>query len=117
MNREWKRLKSGIARSVRRNKETAKRSVVDDSDTSGLPGDQNHDGMIKEVGNLRDMEAGDPEGLAAGHDLAHVNDMEVDGPEYMDSEVAMPSSNMKRGSDVFLEDLEEGKKRIWIVKR
>ena len=34
-------------------------SAVDNSDMSELPGDQTHDGMIKEVGNLRDMEAGD----------------------------------------------------------
>ena len=48
--------------------------------------------------------------LAVGHDHGHVNDMEVDGPEYMDTEVAMTSSNMKRGSDVPLEDLEEIRK-------
>ena len=34
-------------------------SAVDDSDMSELPRDQTHDGMIKEVGNLRDMEAED----------------------------------------------------------
>ena len=33
--------------------------------------------------------------------------MEVDGPEYMDTEVAMTSRNMKRESDVPLENLEE----------
>ena len=47
------------------------------------------------------------EGLPSGHDLAHVPDMEVDGPEYMDTEVAMNSRNMKRESDVPLENLEE----------
>ena len=35
--------------------------------------------------------------------------MEVDGPEYMDTEVAMTSPNMKRESDVPLENLEEKK--------
>ena len=34
-------------------------SAVDDSDMSELPGDQTLQGMVKEVGNLRDMEAGD----------------------------------------------------------
>ena len=41
------------------------------------------------------------------HDLVHVHDMEVDGPEYMDTEVAMTSRNMKRESDVPLENLED----------
>ena len=40
-----------------------------------------------------------------GHE--HVKDMEVDGAEYLDTGVAMTSSNMKRESEVPLVELEE----------
>ena len=54
-----------------------------------------------------DQKPSESEGIPVGHDIAHVPDMEVDGPEYMDTEVAMTSRNMKRESDVPLENLEE----------
>ena len=54
-----------------------------------------------------DQKPSETEGMPAGHDVAHIPDMEVDGPEYMDTEVAMTSRNMKRESDVPLGNLEE----------
>ena len=50
------------------------------------------------------------EDLVVGHDHEHVADMEVDGSEHLDTEVAMTSSNMKRESEVPLVDLEEIRK-------
>ena len=47
------------------------------------------------------------EDLVVGHDHEHVADMEVHGSEYLDTEVAMTSSNMKRESEVPLVELEE----------
>ena len=47
------------------------------------------------------------EDLVVGHGHEHVNDMEVDGSEYLDTEVAITSSNRKRESEVPLVELEE----------
>ena len=47
------------------------------------------------------------EDLVVGRGHEHVEDMEVDGSEYLDTEVAMTSSNMKRESEVPLVELEE----------
>ena len=47
------------------------------------------------------------EDLVVGHGHEHVEDMEVDGSEYLDTEVAMTSSNVKRESEVPLVELEE----------
>eukprot|EP00434_Breviolum_minutum_P044341 symbB.v1.2.039593.t1/scaffold6673.1/size16291/1 len=69
---------------------------------SGLPEDE-----VPMNDQNDDQKQSEPEGLPIGHDLAHVHDMEVDGPEYMDTEVAMTSRNMKRESDVHLENLED----------
>ena len=87
---------------VRRNKETGKRSIVEEPAMSGLPDDE-----VPINDQNDDQKQSEPEGLALGHDLVHVHDMEVDGPEYMDTEVAMTSRNMKRESDVPLENLED----------
>ena len=87
---------------VRRNKETGKRSIVEEPAMSGLPDDE-----VPINDQNDDQKQSEPEGLALGHDLVHVHDMEVDGPEYMDTEVAMTSRNMKRESDVLLENLED----------
>ena len=89
---------------IRHTKECVKRnrSLVEEPAISGLPDDE-----VPMIDQNDDQKPSESEGLPIGHDLAHVPDMEVDGPEYMDTEVAMTSRNMKRESDVPLENLEE----------
>ena len=89
---------------IRHTKECVKRnkSLVEEPALSGLPEDEVPMNDLND-----DQKPNEPEGLPVGHDFAHVPDMEVDGPEYMDTEVAMTSRNMKRESDVPLENLED----------
>ena len=89
---------------IRHTKECVKRnrSLLGEPAISGVPDDE-----VPEIDQDDDQKRNESEGLPSGHDLAHVPDMEVDGPEYMDTEVAMNSRNMKRESDVPLENLEE----------
>ena len=89
---------------IRHTKECVKRnrSLVEEPATPGLLDDE-----VPMIDQNDDQKPSESEGLPIGHDLAHVPDMEVDGPEYMDTEVAMTSRNMKRESDVPLENLEE----------
>ena len=89
---------------IRHTKECVKRnrSLIGEPAISGVPDDE-----VPKIDQNDDQKPSESEGIPVGHDIAHVPDMEVDGPEYMDTEVAMTSRNMKRESDVPLENLEE----------
>ena len=89
---------------IRHTKDCVKRKklLVEEPASSGLPEDE-----VPMIDQNDDQKPSEPDGLPVGHDLAHVPHMEVDGPEYMDTEVAMTSRNMKRESDVPLENLED----------
>ena len=114
----------------RRNRENTKRSSVDvgksTHDESMIElndlGDTKHDlkhghdavddELAKELGLSSESRAVEHHGvsserLAVGNGHVHANDMEVDGPEYLGTEVAMSRSNTKRGSDVPLDVLED----------
>ena len=89
---------------IRHTKECVKRnrSLLGEPAISGVPDDE-----VPKIDQNDDQKPSESEGMPVGHDVAHIPDMEVDGPEYMDTEVAMTSRNMKRESDVPLENLEE----------
>ena len=109
-----------------RNQENVKRSVEDlgksthdDSMSKSKDlGDMKHDQkaiddeLAHELGLSSESHAvkrhgESTEDLVVDHGHEHVEDMEVDGSEYLDTEVAMTSSNMKRESDFPLVELEE----------
>ena len=110
----------------KRNQENAKRGKVDFSkathdesmtvvkdlvdmehDQKAIDDELAHELDLSSESNAVEHHGMSSEGLAVGHEHenVHGNDMEV-GPEYLATEVAMTSRNMKRSSDVPLVELE-----------
>ena len=104
---------------VKRSLEDSGKSTHDDSMSKSKDlGDMKHDQkaiddeLARELGLSSESHAVKRHGegtedLVVGHGHEHVEDMEVDGSEYLDTEVAMTSSNMKRESEVPLVELQE----------
>ena len=87
---------------------TVVKDLVDmEHDQKAIDDELAHELDLSSESNAVEHHGMSSEGLAVGHEHenVHGNDMEV-GPEYLATEVAMTSRNMKRSSDVPLVELE-----------